>query len=298
MNKLLSHPAESSVLDLQSASVLVVGCGLIGTSIAMALKQAFPTVRLFGMDANDTHRSLAENKGVFEQIQNEWPAEPLDLAILAVPAMAAAAFLEQACQRSRWVMDVCSVKGPLCEAAADLELTSQFAPTHPMAGLASEGPLQATAELFVGQPWLMIQGYPVCMVVAPMIETIGARIIWLENDSVHDEAMAVVSHTIHLTSLSAMLAYETAADELNFPLATLTGPGFRDITRLAESPSGFWIDTLLSNRVAILQQIERTKMALDAFGQTLATQDREGLKTLLDAARCARTAWKETPRGK
>ncbi len=293
------QPAKSQDRVLP-ASACIVGCGLIGVSFAMSLKRAFPEMRLVGVDVNAMHRTLAQEKGVFDHLAPQFPEEEetFHLGILAVPPSVAEELLLDLAQRCDVVMDVCSIKGPLCQRAEDLGLGERFAPSHPMAGIASEGPKNADGELFRGNPWILLKNWPACKRVEGIVAATGASLVWLEDAKVHDAAMAAVSHGIHVTSLSAMLAYDEARESLagpapNVAMAKVTGPGFRDITRLADSPSGFWVDTLLANRVAVMEQIQRTQDSLQAFKDALLREDEETLRGLLNAARAARERWRE-----
>lgn len=275
-------------------SILVIGCGLIGTSLALAVHEVDPTMVLDGVEINPVYQEEAREKRVFRRVfagfSEKMPS--YDLAVLAVPVDIACALLPQALEKGALVMDVCSVKEAVCETAERLQARERFIPSHPMAGLASAGPNQATGGLFQDRPWLFIEGWTAAEHLLPLVQSMGARIEFLESASRHDETMAIVSHGIHLVSLSAMLAYGDALEAKGLSLAHLTGPAFRDITRLSASPSGFWASTLRANAQAVVEHVERVISRLQSFQSTLTAGGENELVELLDTARMMHEEWR------
>ncbi|MCL6593712.1 MAG: prephenate dehydrogenase/arogenate dehydrogenase family protein [Alicyclobacillus sp.] len=275
------------------ASLLVVGCGLMGTSLALAVRRAWPGIRIAGVEAHPDHRQSILARAAVDQV---WPdlhavTEVFDLCVLAVPADAACALLPQAARCARWVMDICSVKAPLTAAATAAGLTERFAPTHPMAGLASAGPDAAQAKLFQGRSWILLSNWPACAAVEPLVRSVGAQVRWLASADEHDQAMAAVSHGVHLISCAAAHVYGRLAGERAAAWAGLAGPGFRDITRLAAAPPGFWVSTLLHNRAAVLPYLQAASRTLDELAQALASENTQALTQWLLDAQEVRTAW-------
>ncbi|MCL6637037.1 MAG: prephenate dehydrogenase/arogenate dehydrogenase family protein [Alicyclobacillus sp.] len=274
-------------------SLLVVGCGLIGTSLALAMRRAWPEIRIAGVEAHPEHRQGALTRAAVEQVWSDLNAvtETFDLCVLAVPVDAACAMLPQASRCARWVMDVCSIKAPLVSAATAAGLTERFAPTHPMAGLASAGPYAAQADLFQGRSWILLSNWPACAAVAPIVQAVGAQVRWLASAAEHDQAMAAVSHGVHLISCAAARVYGQLAGERVADWVGLAGPGFRDVTRLAAAPPGFWMSTLLHNRAAVLPYLQAAIQTLDELVQGLTREDAQALTQWLLEAQEVRTAW-------
>jgi len=282
-------------------SIFIVGCGLIGMSLAKALRRVLPDDTLLdGLEPNPSHRQMAEQTGVFQRLLSTLPASgDYDLIVLAVPVDAACALLQPCAALGQWLMDVCSVKSDICRQAADLGLRGRFFPSHPMAGLASEGPAQAVATLFCDRPWIGIAGWDDMGPLIALLEAIGAQWRTVPNPEVHDAIMARVSHSIHLTSLAAMLSFAAAEQNVapaasDFKTALFCGPAFTDITRLAASPPGFWTSTLLANRKETVRQLHRTVQELETFIRILETEDRDALWNQLDSARRARQQWEDS----
>lgn len=272
-------------------SVLVIGCGLIGTSLAMAWKKALPSIRICGVDVSEAHRTHVMNTGVFESVHATLPAASFDLVVLATPVDVACSKLPRVCTHATWVMDVCSVKHPLTQTALLGGHALRFAPTHPMAGNASEGPFQATPDLFVGRPWIFISGWPACDVVKPLLEVTGAHMVEVPSAEEHDVIMAAVSHGVHVSSLMTMLAFHQLQSD-GQSWAGFTGPGFQDVTRLSASPSSFWVSTLLANQANVLYALDSLSTQLSRFQTALRENDSTALQQLLDEAREAHSQWK------
>jgi prephenate dehydrogenase len=274
--------------------ILVIGCGLLGTSIALALAGRKTKYVLYGADVNPDHIAQAIRTNAFRQVFDAKviPDANFDVVILAVPVRAAYTYLDRAFELGSVVIDICSVKTSICEAAKLSGNQERFAPTHPMAGKAVEGPEGAEETLFSGHPWLYIKGWPAVEHILPIIIDTGAVPIGIDTPDLHDHAMAIVSHSIHLVSLSAMTAYGREANQSELSHAGLSGPAFRDITRLAASPIGFWVETLMENQSEVLAHLDKVTDVLTDFKEKLRLQDEAGLTQLLEEARDYHQVWR------
>jgi len=263
---------------------VVVGTGLIGTSIALALRERGTEVWL--SDADPAAARLAAELGAGQVLAaGSIPAEAADVAVLAVPPAAVAGALAGA-QRQRLAgcyTDVASVKElPLRAArAAGCDLAA-FVPGHPMSGRERSGPAAARADLFAGQPWVICpaaESSEVCVAaVADLARNCGAQPV-LMSPAEHDRWVALVSHVPHLVA-SAMAAQ--CADAPPGALA-LAGPGLRDVTRIAAGDAGLWTEILAANasraQEIILSVIRQLGTAADALA-ALAAGDDDGAKQL------------------
>lgn len=239
-------------------SVAVVGTGLIGTSIALALRGRGITPYLLDENPEAAHTAADLGAGVVGA-----PRTPVDLAVLAVPPQHVATSLHQ--QQVRGLAhdftDVSSVKvRPQAEAAelgCDL---ARFVGGHPMAGREQSGPLAAQADLFHGRPWVLTPaesaGERAVGRATALAELCGARPVVMEP-SQHDRAVALVSHTPHLVA-SLLAARLLHGDEDHLQLA---GQGLRDATRIAAGDADLWTDILSSNAAAVAEVL--TDLALE-----------------------------------
>ncbi|MFF7054262.1 prephenate dehydrogenase [Streptomyces griseorubiginosus] len=225
-------------------TALVVGTGLIGTSAALALVARGVTVHLADHDPEQARTAAALGAGT-----DEVPEGPVDLAIVAAPPAHVAEVLAGAMRRgvARGYIDVASVKGgPRRELEAlGLDLSSYIG-THPMSGREKSGPLAASADLFEGRPWVLTptrdSDTEVLNLALELVSHCRAVPVVMDADA-HDRAVALVSHMPHLVS-SMVAARLEHADEA---AVRLCGQGIRDVTRIAASDPGMWIDILSAN---------------------------------------------------
>jgi prephenate dehydrogenase len=227
--------------------IVVVGTGLIGTSIALAMRAGGAEVLL--ADRDTASLRLAVELGAGSALQEGDPEEPADLAVLAVPPAAVAAALLDAQKRglARVYTDVASVKArPLAEAAElGCDLTT-FVAGHPLAGRERSGPAAARADLFLGRPWALCpspeSSAEAAETVAALARACGAEPLTV-GPAEHDRAVALVSHGPHVVS-AAVAARLGDAPEVALGLA---GQGVRDVTRVAASDPALWIGILSAN---------------------------------------------------
>ena len=265
-------------------AAVVVGTGLIGTSIALALREHGTAVLL--SDTDPAAARLAAELGAGEVLApGTVPALRADVAVLAVPPAAVAGALAGA-QRQRLAAcytDVASVKElPLREAtAAGCDLAS-YVPGHPMSGRERSGPAAARSDLFAGQPWVICparESSDACVAaVTELARACGAQPV-LMSPAEHDRWVALVSHVPHLVA-SAMAAQ--CADAPPGALA-LAGPGLRDVTRIAAGDAGLWTEILAANasraHEIVTGVIRQLSVVADALG-ALAAGDDEAVKQL------------------
>ena len=247
--------------DQPLESVTIVGTGLIGTSIALALRRHGSTVRL--VDRDPAAVRVAVDRGAGLPAYSGHPVA--DLVVVAVPPGAVAAVLLDAQRRrlGRHYTDVASVKlDPLRRAAAiGCDLTS-YVGGHPMAGGERSGPAHARADLFEGRTWVLCptaesrptesrptesrptesrRAGPLAACLA-LVRACGARPL-LAEPAAHDRAVAVVSHLPHVVA-SAVAAALVGADTDTLRLA---GTGFDSVTRVAAGDPALWTDILSAN---------------------------------------------------
>jgi prephenate dehydrogenase len=260
----------------------VVGCGLIGGSIAFALRA--DGWHVTGDDADPVRARQALALGALDAVGLDPAAEItfLSTPVRALPAVAA----EVLAATSGVVTDVGSVKRPVVEAVAD----PRFVGGHPMAGSEQDGLDGAHAAMFEGATWVLTPAEgtdPAAFaLVRSVVASFGADVVAVAPDR-HDELVALVSHVPHLTAAALMgLASATATEHAT--LLRLAAGGFRDMTRIAAGHPGIWLDICAENRTAIVATLERLGAALDALRAVVAEGDRPALLGALEQARTAR----------
>ena len=269
---------------MTAGSAVVVGTGLIGTSVALALRERGTEVWLTDTDPGAAR--LAAELGAGRVLPAAGPSGgPADIAVLAVPPGAVARALADAQRRqlARCYTDVASVKDfPLREAGAAGCDLAVFVPGHPMSGRERSGPAAARADLFAGQPWVICpaaESSEHCIAAVTALARACGSQPMLMSPAEHDRWVALVSHVPHLVA-SAMAAQ--CADAPPGALA-LAGPGLRDVTRIAAGDAALWTEILAANAAqaheVITGVIGQLRAAADALG-ALAAGDDDAVKQL------------------
>jgi len=244
----------------------IVGIGLIGGSLALALRRAHPGARLVGVDcgpAIDRAKALGALDEVGPDLSLLAGAE---LVVLAAPVRQNTELLRElsaVLAGPVLITDTGSTKRAVLEAARALPPQISFVGGHPLAGAARAGATAARADLFEGRRWLITPSAATRRPedverVAAMAETVGATPQTIDA-VVHDRLTAFLSHLPQLTASALM---EVVGGGVGAEGLALAGPGLADTTRLASSPTGIWRDICETNADAIAP-------ALDALIETL-----------------------------
>lgn len=232
-------------------TVAIVGTGLIGSSFGLALRQAGFAGRILGVSSERSLRAAIECKAIDEGATLESAAAQADLVYLSQTISAIIDTLPRlaACLKpGALVTDAGSTKRTIVQAAAPLG--DAFIGGHPMAGKASRGAAGAEASLFDGRPYILTPSSPEQMddprvrSLANWIERAGARLVIL-TAAEHDRLVARASHLPQLLSTSLASTLEQSAHP--DAIASVSGPGLRDMTRLALSSHDIWKDILATN---------------------------------------------------
>ncbi|MDQ0580074.1 prephenate dehydrogenase [Streptomyces rishiriensis] len=270
-------------------TALVIGTGLIGTSAALALAQRGVVVHLADHDPEQARTAAALGAG-----SDTEPDGRVDLAIVAAPPAHVATVLADAMRRgvARGYLDVASVKGgPRRELQAlGLDL-SAYIGTHPMSGREKSGPLAATGDLFEGRPWVLTPtrdtDTEVLNLALELVSHCRAVPVVMDADA-HDRAVALVSHMPHLLSSMVAARLEHAEEAA----VRLCGQGIRDVTRIAASDPGMWIDILSANPgpvadllTDVAADLEGTVRSLRALQSSDDAKRREGADGVQDVLR-------------
>ncbi len=257
--------------------VVIIGTGLIGTSIALALRSRGAEVWL--ADSDPAAARLAADLGAGTLLPDEL-AEPADIAVIAVPPAAVAASLAQAQARrlARCYTDVASVKQlPAAQAAERGCDLASYVPGHPLAGREKHGPAAARADLFLGRTWALCplpQTSPeAAETVTALVRACGAVPVRTDAAS-HDRWVALISHAPHLVSAAMAARLETAPPQA----LDLAGQGLRDVTRIAAGDTGLWTQILSANAAPVAEVL--TAVAADLAEAARMLADGEGSKSV------------------
>jgi prephenate dehydrogenase len=278
-------------------TVLIIGTGLIGTSIGLALSHppGRPAGSLPGShpgseqvwltDADPASAELAASLGAGAVLAGSM--SPVDIAVIAVPPDAVAATLADAQARglARWYTDVASVKQlPVAQARAIGCDMRSYVPGHPLAGREKHGPAAARTDLFLGRTWALCPSADTdpeaVFDVTTLAKTCGA--VPLTTDpAAHDRWVALTSHAPHLIAAAMAARLESAPAQA----LDLAGQGLRDVTRIAAGDTGMWTQILAANAVPVAEVLDAVAADLAQAARTLAESDPKHISDLLDRGR-------------
>jgi prephenate dehydrogenase len=271
--------------------VLIAGTGLIGTSVALALRAKGAQVWL--SDADEATAKLAADLGAGVVVPDLRDAKGIaDVAVLAMPPALIGEMLgyAQECAVAECYTDVASVKVlPVTQARAlgcDLET---YVPSHPLAGRERHGPAAAQADLFLGRTWALCplpetSGDAVAAVTALAVAC-GAVPVTTDPET-HDRWVALVSHAPHLIAVA--MAARLAPSSVPGDALQLAGQGLRDVTRIAAGDSGLWTQILSANAGPVAEVVAAVAEDLAAAARALAedsVKTQAGVTDLLDRGR-------------
>lgn len=274
---------------LASATVAIVGLGLMGGSLALALRGHCK--RLLGIDL---HTAVVD-QALSLQVVDEASTDPglllpqADLIVLAVPVRAILTLLRKLPALhpgTALVFDLGSTKQAVVNAMQ--ELPARFDPLgcHPMCGKESSTLANAEAELYHGAPFALVPlprtSTLARQVAVALAAVIGAYPLWLQSAE-HDRMVAATSHLPYL--LAAALSLSTP-----FEVAPLIGPGFRSTSRLAQSSVEMSLDILATNGTPVLEALSRYRKQLEILEDALHDNDLHALEHLLNLAADRRRA--------
>ena len=265
--------------------VAVVGTGLIGTSVALALRERSWQVWL--SDADPAAAKLAADLGAGELLPDSLAGA--DVAVIAVPPDAVAATLAAAQARdlARCYTDVASVKQlPVAQARErGCDLTS-YVPGHPLAGREKHGPAAARADLFLGRTWALCPVAETSAEAADMVTSLvrACGAVPVRTDAAaHDRWVALISHAPHLVASAMAAALADAPPEA----LDLAGQGLRDVTRIAAGDTGLWTQILSANAAPVAEVLAAVAGDLAEAARMLAEGEdpEKSVEALLDRGR-------------
>jgi prephenate dehydrogenase len=281
----------------------VIGVGLIGGSLARALRAAGAVREIVGTSRNAAHLQRAVDLGVIDRFDTD-PARAVqgaDMVFVSVPlgAMGSVfAAIGNALAANAVVTDGGSAKSSVVAAIRDAvgKIPSWFVPGHPIAGTEQSGVEASFAELYRGRR----------VILTPLAETdrqaVGrVRAMWEAAGAVvnemdvvhHDEVLAATSHLPHVLAFALVESLARMSEQRE--IFEYAAGGFRDFTRIASSDPVMWRDICLANRDAILAMIDRFEQDIAGLAEAIRGRDGERLLAIFADAKAARDAFAGQP---
>lgn len=275
-------------------TVAIVGFGMMGASLALALREAGLAKTVIAVDIRDDHRRTAIAKGLADSAEAD-PARAAahaDLVVLATPigrfgdiARAIGPHLKS----GAIVTDLGSTKGSvLADVLPHMPEGVAFVPGHPLAGSEKSGPENAIRGLF-RERWAILTPTPetdpdALARLRAMWEALGAMVDIMDAAH-HDRVLAIVSHLPHLIAYSIVGTADDLEDATKQEVIRYSASGFRDFTRLAGSDPEMWRDIFLANKDAILEILQRFQEDLTALQRNIRWSEGERLEALFRRTR-------------
>jgi cyclohexadieny/prephenate dehydrogenase len=265
--------------------VAIIGLGLQGGSIGLAIKEHLPDTRTTGFDLDPATRKRAAERGLVDTVC-ESAAEAVrqaDLVIFCVPpgAMgAAAAEIAEAIPADAVVSDVGSCKQSIAESLGAALPNHLVIPAHPVAGTENSGPDAGFASQFQHR-WCIVTPIPgtdpaPVAALRAFWEALGAKVELMDPQH-HDLVLAVTSHLPHLIAYTIVGTASDLEDVTQSEVIKYSAGGFRDFTRIAASDPVMWRDVFLANKDAVLEMLQRFSEDLTALQRAIRVGDGDAL---------------------
>lgn len=282
--------------------LVIFGVGLIGGSVALALKKQAHAPLCIGIGRNRTNLDQALALGVIDKIETNIASAltDADMVLIAAPLAQTKVILQNIqphLNANTFITDAGSTKTDILAIAQEVlgPQANQFVGGHPIAGAEKSGASAALADLYVGKNVVLTPSpdtnTEAVKKVRQLWRACGANVIEMSAEK-HDGIFATVSHLPHL--LAFALVEDIASRDNAEELFDFAASGFRDFTRIAGSSPEMWRDISFANKAALLEEITTYEQALSKLKQTLASEDSAKLQALFERASKARNQWAKT----
>jgi cyclohexadieny/prephenate dehydrogenase len=274
--------------------VALIGVGLIGSSMAHAMRRSGAAKHIAGYSRSAESRAAAARIGFCDSL-HDTPidaARDADLVVLCLPVGAfgeAAAAIAPVLKPGAILTDVGSVKAAVVrDAGPHVPEHAHFIPGHPIAGTEQSGPEAGFATLFDGR-WCILTPVPgtdeaAVSRLSQFWTELGARVEIMDPKH-HDLVLAITSHLPHLIAYNIVGTAQDLADVTDSEVIKYSAGGFRDFTRIAASDPTMWRDVFLNNREAVLEMLQRFTEDLTALQRAIRWGDGDYLFTLFTRTR-------------
>ncbi|MFT7227725.1 MAG: prephenate dehydrogenase [Methylophilaceae bacterium] len=282
--------------------LVIFGVGLIGGSVALALKKNANAPFCVGVGRNQASLDQALALNIIDKATTDIAAalSDADIVLIAAPVAQTKNILQSIkphLDGKTIITDAGSTKTDVLAIAKEAlgEQAKQFIGGHPIAGAEKSGPTAAMDDLYISKNVVLTpspENNPDdIQQVRQLWLDCGAQMVEMTAEK-HDGIFATVSHLPHV--LAFALVEDMVARDNADELFQFAASGFRDFTRIAGSSPEMWRDISFANRTALLNEITSYEQALDKLKQTLAAEDSDGLQTIFERASKARNDWADS----
>jgi prephenate dehydrogenase len=275
----------------QYGVVTIIGVGLLGGSLALAMKARNLAGTVRGVGRNPETLEKAAALGIIDSshLESIEACHDADLVVICTPAGVVPSILDAirpVCSETALITDVASTKAAICEhAARTWPAPLRFVGSHPMAGSEKFGPEYASAALYEGCYTILDTNPDAAEArerVKTLWEAVGSKVVAIDP-RLHDALVARTSHIPHIVAGCVARLVAAKAD-----VTPVVGTGFRDVTRVAAGRPELWRDICLTNRAAIAEGIDALAQDLAEVQRMIAAGDADALDTFFTQAQEAR----------
>ncbi len=265
----------------------IIGLGLMGGSLSLALREIYDDVEVIGLDHNDQHCIEALKIGLVDKIvESIDEIKAVDHLYLSVPVDGIIAILQELAPlpEQTTVIDLGSTKARIV-ASVPAAIRANFVAAHPMTGTEKFGPSAAIPDLYRGKAVVLCDleesGVHQREEARRIFTDLGMKIFYMDAEA-HDRHAALISHMPHAVSYA--LANSVMGQEDPRAIIALAGGGFRDMSRIAKSSPAMWRDVFEQNQTNLITSIDRFQEELDRCRTLVAEEKWEELYDWMEAA--------------
>ncbi len=279
--------------------VTVIGLGLIGGSLASALRRRGAAEEVFGVEKNPASLRYAMENGIVDDgsLQVDRGASGSDVVVIATyseTVLQAAKDVSSFVSDGTAICDTASVKAPVVRDMEENGPTNiSFVGAHPIAGTEKSGVRAADPDLFSGKKCVLTpieSTFPEDVSkVRDLFESVGSTVVEIDPE-VHDRIFSLVSHMPHAVAYSLVNSVASVQKETGVDLFGFSGRSFADFTRVCGSSADMWTSVLIQNRERVIRALECFSSELAELEKAVASGDEESLREILDRGRQAKFA--------
>lgn len=264
----------------------IVGLGLMGGSLGLALRNVMKDTRLVGFDHNQSHCDEAKHLGLVDDIVSFDVLKKSDVIILAIPVEAIIKTFEDLkdIDQNTTIIDLGSTKAKIVSLTPK-EIKSNLVAAHPMAGIEKFGPNAAFSDLYSGRVVVLCELERNSELhksrAIEIFQALNMQIVYM-NAKEHDLHAAYISHLPH--AISYALANSVLKQEDPKTVLALAAGGFRDMSRIAKSSPNMWSDIFKQNSTNLLHAIESFEFELSEVKKMIKDENTEALKEWMKSA--------------
>lgn len=272
---------------MKEGTIGIVGLGLMGGSLGIALKKISPDLKILGFDHNADHAAQALELHLIDTVANTIDEiTACNVVFLTIPVDSIIAVAQQIKNLDEYctVIDLGSTKEKISHAIPS-HLRKNFITAHPMTGTEKFGPTAATEGLYTDKVVVLcdmeMSGVHQQEVAKRIFTQIGMKLVFMGSKE-HDRHAAFISHMPHALSFS--LANSVMQQEDRNNIIALAGGGFRDMSRIAKSSPSMWEDIFRQNKINVLQAIKAFETELDKCRTMVEKEDWKALNSWMHEA--------------